>query len=166
MKRAWERVAWLLPGTLLAIALVVPVFVWPGWGTYLRIISVLVFVLLSLGPGIVIAVVTVVSVRRGLILRDGKTGNVARSEDSIVVERGASSRRVRWSDIDRARVAENDNWTASRIVTDAVSLLDARGAVVAKFPLEAPGGKEVLARLEDRGVEVEPRAIEGPAYLD
>jgi hypothetical protein len=105
------------------------------------------------------------SVHRGLRWRTNRPVVVRLEGEHVHVVEGIRTHVVALRDVTRVRVAENSNWTESRLVDAALTLFRRRRLLV-KVPLSAAGLDVLLAALETRGVRVDHVLVEAPAYLD
>lgn len=126
----------------------------------------LLFLVSGGAVGLVLLVQWRSSVRQGLRTRTRRAFTVRIAHDVLELRCGRTPRALPLARIARARLATNGNWTESKIVEDALSLFDARGRRVAKVPASAEGWRDLLDVLHQRGVAIEERAVDAPAFLD
>jgi len=136
-------------------------------------IDLIAFILLVLAAGglpllflLILPFWLVRSIWQGLQLRTRRSYRVEIEDDVLVVHRDDRARRIPFDDIARGRHAENGNWTESKLVDDALTLYDADGRRLAKFPAASEGFDEALEVVERRGVPVDLVVVSAPAFLD
>jgi hypothetical protein len=157
-------------GTALGIVVVV-LLVSGGTPSWLRGAAGVVACLAAAAPLLPILVLVpwhFLAIHRGLTPRRTEPSAVF-IRDGWVVRTGprdGETIRIRLGAIRRARVARNDNWTASKMLDDAIGLFGSSGRELLRIPLGSQGSDDLLAVLARDGVPTEEVAVSAPAVLD
>ena len=107
-----------------------------------------------------------VAKHRGLIPRSPTPCAVSLTEGAIHITRGDRSTSHALESVVRARLAQNDNWTESKMLEDALGLFARDGREIDRLPESTAGLDALLVALEARGVPVERVLVSAPAVLD
>jgi len=103
---------------------------------------------------------------QGLMSRGAIPWVVSCSNGSLIVERGNKRTSHSFERIVRARMAQNDNWTESKMLEDALGLFAANGREVVRLPESATGFTSIIEELGARGIPIEYVGVSAPALLD
>jgi hypothetical protein len=148
---------------VIAAAVLLASWVWPWSRTWL-------LVLLAGGvPVLILAVLPIWalwSVWRGLRVRSRARWRIEATDDAFTIWNGSKPLTLRIADIGRARLARSSNWTQSRLVEDALTLVDRRGARLLKVPASAQGFTTLLEALAASAVPMSRVDVSAPAILD
>lgn len=107
-----------------------------------------------------------IALHRGLIRRGRVPCVVSLSQEAIHVERGDEPTSHALDIIARARFAQNDNWTESKMLEDALGLFASDGREIVRLPRSATGFDELLVELSARGIPIEYVCVSAPAVFD
>lgn len=107
-----------------------------------------------------------IALHRGLISRSRVPCVVSLSQEVIHIERGDKLTSHMLGIIARARFAQNDNWTESTMLEDALGLFASDGREIGRLPRSATGFDELLVELGARGIPIEYVHVSAPAVLD
>lgn len=153
----WRDAAWYAGlGALLLMS-----YALGGWGVVGAVVTI--------GPFLPVAALVpwyFVARQRGLAPRSARPLAVTLAEGALILEGLHRPRRVPLDAVRRARFVRNDNWTESKLLDDALTLLDGRGRVLGRVPLSAAGVEVLEGELRRRGVTVEERWVSAPTLLD
>jgi hypothetical protein len=129
----------------------------------------IVIVLATVGPFLpILALIPWYFVARhqGLMSRSRTPCAVSCSNGLLLIECGNKRMSHPFERIVRARMAQNDNWTESNMLEDALGLFAANGREIVRIPESAVGLSSVVAELGARGIPIEYVAVSAPAVLD
>lgn len=135
----------------------------PSW------LRMLVGALVFIGPCVpVLALVPwhFVAKHRGLVSRSQIPCNVTMDAAFLHIERGSKQVSYAWANVVRARMAQNDNWTESTMLEDALGLFDARGREIDRIPESAVGFTALVAEISAREIPLDYVDVSAPAFLD
>jgi len=88
------------------------------------------------------------------------------TDDTLTLWKGSNRVTLTIADVARARLARNSNWTKSRLVEDALTLVDRHGVRLLKVPASAQGFATLLEGLAARAVPLSRVDVSAPAILD
>jgi hypothetical protein len=167
---AYSRELWrdLAVGTMLG-CMVLAALLAEGTPRWLRSVATGVVVLAMLAPLLPVLVLLpwhLIAVRRGLAPRSTTSFTLAIREGDVVITHAIKAACYPLNEVARARVARNSNWTESKMLEDALSLVDTRGRRLARVPLTAHGVEEVVGELKRRGIPIDEVEVSAPAFLD
>ncbi|EYF01179.1 hypothetical protein [Chondromyces apiculatus] len=103
---------------------------------------------------------------RGLIGSSRIPCVVSLSQEVIHVTRGNKLTTHALTTIARARFAQNDNWTESKMLEDALGLFTSNGREIERLPRSATGFDKLLVELGARDIPIEYVYVSAPAVLD
>jgi hypothetical protein len=161
-----EGIAALALGVATVLSLV---FVDHGSPMWLRVSAAVLLTAVIVAPALpFLALIPwhFIALHRGLIRRSRVPCVVSVSQGAIQVERGDRSIGHTLDAIVRARFAQNDNWTESKILDDALGLFTANGIEIERLPRSAAGFDELLVELRARGIPIEDVYVSAPAVFD
>ncbi len=107
-----------------------------------------------------------IALHRGLVRRRSVLCVVSLSQGVIQVNRGDKLTSHALGIIVSARFAQNDNWTESKMLEDALGLFASDGREIERLPRSATGFDELLVELGARGIPIEQVYVSAPALLD
>jgi len=107
-----------------------------------------------------------IALQRGLVSRGRVPCVVSLSRKAIHVKRGNKLTSHTLDIIARARFAQNDNWTESKMLEDALGLFASDGREIGRLPRSAAGFDELLVELAARRIPIEYVYVSAPAVLD
>lgn len=117
-------------------------------------------------PLLMLPTMTIHSVWAGLAMRHHIPWEISLTDSAIEARRKGRHVHLPLATIASARMVENDNWTESTVVEDALTLRDERGKRVLKVPRSARGFEELMAWIARAGLPLERVGVGGPAFLD
>lgn len=148
---------------VIVAAMLLASWAWPWSRTWL-------LVLLAGGvPVLILAVLPIWclwSVWRGLRVRSRVPWRIEMTDDTLTLWKGSNRVTLTIADVARARLARNSNWTKSRLVEDALTLVDRHGVRLLKVPASAQGFATLLEGLAARAVPLSRVDVSAPAILD
>lgn len=148
---------------VVAAAMLSASWAWPWSRTWLLVL------LVGGVPILILAVLPIWclwSVWRGLRVRSSARWRVETTDDTFTIWKGASRRTLAIADIGGARLARNSNWTESRLVEDALTVMDRHGGQLLKLPASTQGFSTLLEVLDARAVPLSRVDISAPTILD
>ena len=159
---SWQEIVAIVALSGIALAL----WAHDGSRTWLRA-SIIVFV--SVGPFLPVLMLIpwhFIAKHRGLISRSPIPCVVSCSNGSLHIERGHKRTSHSFERIVRARLAQNDNWTESKMLEDALGLFASNGREIERLPESATGFAGLLAELHARQIPVDYVDVSAPTLLD
>lgn len=157
----WKE--WAVGGVVGAVALAA--LMWDGTPRWLKAVVLVLGVVGPLLPVLALVPWYFVARARGLLPRRADPTSLRVEGEVLVVTYGEKTERHALADVTRARHVQNDNWTESKQLADALTLYAGRRRLT-RVPLDAAGIELLSDELQRRNVTVERVLVSAPAFLD